>query len=137
MAESSKKQRGRGRGKPFQKGQSGNPGGRPKLPPEVHEVRALAREYTIEALEGLMAIARSKKAPAAARVAAYRDVIDRGHGRPTQAVEVTGKDGSPLVPRFPVKGLSDATLAELEDAYAKDAESAPAAAPPDAAGSAG
>ena len=33
---------------PFQKGKSGNPGGRPKV---VGEVQALAREYTTEAIE--------------------------------------------------------------------------------------
>ena len=35
---------------PFEKGKSGNPGGRPKL---VGEVQALAREYTKQAIETL------------------------------------------------------------------------------------
>ena len=37
-------------GKPFRKGQSGNPGGRPKV---VAEVKELAREHTAEAIETL------------------------------------------------------------------------------------
>ena len=52
---------------PFEKGKSGNPGGRPKV---VGEVQALAREYTKEAVETLRDILRDKKAPPAARVAA-------------------------------------------------------------------
>jgi hypothetical protein len=33
--------------------------------------------------------------PAAARVAACREVLDRGHGRPRQAVELTGAEAGP------------------------------------------
>ena len=42
----------RGRGRPFAKGQSGNPGGRPK---ENLEVQALARVHTVAAIERLAA----------------------------------------------------------------------------------
>jgi len=38
-------------GKPFKKGQSGNPGGRPKI---VGEVKELARTHTAEAIETLV-----------------------------------------------------------------------------------
>ena len=44
----------------FKKGQSGNPGGRPK---EVREVAALARERTTQAIETLTEIMLSKKGP--------------------------------------------------------------------------
>jgi hypothetical protein len=47
---------------PFEKGKSGNPGGRPKV---IGEVQALARQYTTEAIETLRDIMRDKKAPAA------------------------------------------------------------------------
>lgn len=71
-------------GKPFKKGQSGNPGGRPK---EVAEVRELARTHTTLAIETLAAIAKSADRDAA-RVAAANSLLDRGWGRPLTEIEV-------------------------------------------------
>ena len=39
-------------GKPFKKGQSGNPGGRPKV---IAELKELAKEHTVEAIHWLFA----------------------------------------------------------------------------------
>jgi hypothetical protein len=63
----------------FQKGKSGNPGGRPK---EVAEVKALARERTVRAINVLTKIMESSKATDAARVAACKELLDRGWGKP-------------------------------------------------------
>ena len=77
----------------FKKGQSGNPGGRPK---EIAEVRELAREQTEFAIETLVRIAGDKKATHAAQVSAASALLDRGWGKPIQAMEHTGKDGGPI-----------------------------------------
>lgn len=73
------------RGRPFTKGQSGNPGGRPK---EEAHVRDLARAQTVRAVETLVAIMENKRSPAAARVSAAIALLDRGYGRPAQQVNV-------------------------------------------------
>lgn len=50
-------------------------------------VREAAQQYTEEALNGLVAIMRDENSPAAARLAACREILDRGHGKPTQSIE--------------------------------------------------
>jgi Family of unknown function (DUF5681) len=62
-------------GKPFKKGQSGNPGGRPKV---IAEVKELARAHTGEAIETLVSIMSNPKAASAARVSAANALLDRG-----------------------------------------------------------
>lgn len=57
-------------------------------------LRAYAGEYTIEAIDGLIAIARNVAMPPQARVSAWREVLDRGHGKPPQAI--TDPDGNAL-----------------------------------------
>jgi|SRR6516164_5801008 hypothetical protein len=69
---------------PFVKGQSGNPGGRPK---EVADVRALARQSGKDAIATLKAIMDDVQAPPAARIAASVALLDRGYGRPEQRFE--------------------------------------------------
>jgi hypothetical protein len=65
-------------------GPSPNPGGRPK---KVGDVRELAKKYTEEAVQTLATIMRSEEAPPAARTAAAAALLDRGYGRPAQAVD--------------------------------------------------
>jgi Family of unknown function (DUF5681) len=85
-------------GKPFKKGQSGNPGGRPKV---VAEVKELARAHTGEAIETLVSIMSSPKAAPAARVSAANALLDRGYGKPPQHQHITGADGPQYVVRLP------------------------------------
>jgi Family of unknown function (DUF5681) len=69
---------------PFQKGQSGNPGGRPKV---IGVVQDLARAHTPEAINTLAEIINDDKAPSAQRISAATALLDRGWGKPVQAVE--------------------------------------------------
>lgn len=76
---------------PFKKGQSGNPGGRPR---ENYEVRNLARSHTEEAIERLAFWMRSDNAKASP--AACNALLNRAWGTPVQMTELTGRDGGPL-----------------------------------------
>lgn len=70
-------------------------GGRKKGTPNkaTAEVKALAMQYTPDAIKGLVKLAKTAKSEQA-RVAAWREILDRACGRPAQAVEVTNPDGS-------------------------------------------
>jgi hypothetical protein len=72
----------------------GSPG-RPKgIPNKASaEIRALAQEYTPEAIRILVKIMRSSPHPQA-RVAAIRELLDRGHGKAAQAI--TGDGDGPV-----------------------------------------
>ena len=78
----------------FKKGQSGNPGGRPKM---FSEVRALAQEHCPAAIKKLVALMDS----ADERVvhAACKELLDRGIGKPAQAVTGEGGEG-PVILRW-------------------------------------
>lgn len=49
------------------------------------ELKAVAGEYTAEAIEILIGIARASESDAA-KVSACRELLDRGHGKSTQAI---------------------------------------------------
>ena len=67
----------------FKKGQSGNPGGRPK---DLEGVQALARSYCPEAINTLAEIMRDTQSSAAARVSASQALLERGYGKPPQTI---------------------------------------------------
>jgi hypothetical protein len=66
---------------PWSRGQSGNPGGRPRA---LAEVVALARAETAANITALVRIRDDRNSPPAAVVAASTALLDRAWGRPTQ-----------------------------------------------------
>ena len=71
----------------WKRGQSGNPGGRPKVSAEI---RDLARDHGAQAIERLVALMHSKNENVAVRAA--EALLDRGYGRPMQGMEVIEKE---------------------------------------------
>ncbi len=87
----------------FTKGQSGNPGGRPK---GVAEVRELAQKLTPRAFEELERIAFTSPDDRA-RLAAIAMIFDRGYGKPEQPLKVED-DGEPREFRIVWGGVQSA-----------------------------
>ena len=80
----------------WKKGESGNPGGRPKANLEVIE---LARSYCTAAIKRLAYLSTKAKSESA-QVAACTALLDRGFGKPPQALKVGGDGNSPLIARI-------------------------------------
>lgn len=69
----------------FQPGQSGNPGGRPKIEPKIKELAQAACPKAIRKLIALLDSSDEKTVIAAANA-----LLDRGIGKPTQQVQASG-----------------------------------------------
>ena len=76
----------------FRPGVSGNTDGRPKRPETIEarrvvaDVKAAARELTLDAMDTLEKAMTDQKAPRAAKITAAIAVLDRGWGKPQQTV---------------------------------------------------
>lgn len=86
-------------GRPFAKGSSGNPNGRPKA---ALDITKLARQYGpagVEMLAELAGLTPGKVAePDTARIAAIKELLDRGFGKATQLI--TGDPERPVAIEF-------------------------------------
>ncbi len=85
-AENSKKQKPRG--KSFEKGRTGNAGGRPKRTPEELDLVAACKAKAPEALAVLIEIMQNGEQEKN-RMSAAQVIIERGYGKPTQAIDAT------------------------------------------------
>ena len=69
----------------FQKGQSGNPSGRPKIP---EDVRIKIRAACPEAVDYLIELMSNPEEKTAYRLDAAKTLLDRGYGKPVQMQDV-------------------------------------------------
>ena len=100
--------------KPFKKGESGNPGGRPKKDLASIIAREVFEEYP-EKIKAAFVKALERGDPAA-----FKALADRAYGRLPQPVEHAGSDGAPIEIIFGcemppwVKPYQEAATAKLE-----------------------
>jgi hypothetical protein len=86
----------------FRKGQSGNPGGRPR---SLASVMHAARRHTLEAIQTEVKLMRSAESESV-KLSAAEAILSRGWGKPVQAFQVDG--------RFLTKKLADLTPEEIQ-----------------------
>ncbi len=97
----------RGPGRPFPKGTTGNPGGRPKMPPELAEALRSRNMKSVEVLSkvqddflrGLYVDEKGgvHEAPKASEaIKASEVLLAYSIGKPRESVELTGEDGGPI-----------------------------------------
>jgi hypothetical protein len=67
----------------FAPGQSGNAGGRPR---SQSAIQILALRFCREAMEGIVELGRKGTREDAIRLQAYREILDRGIGKPAQSM---------------------------------------------------
>lgn len=103
----------------FRPGQSGNPGGRPKT---TALLRQMAQDQAEANVRALVEIRDNKRASASARIAAIRELFDRGFGKAIQTVD--GK--ADLLPvHFVIEGLYDSESASTANQFMNDTNARP------------
>jgi len=78
--------------KPFKKGQSGNPKGRPKMPDLSEAISKILNDEKDgkTALDAILAALRAKAAKGDVRAA--QELLDRAYGKAKQHIEHTGQE---------------------------------------------
>ena len=83
----------------FKRGQSGNPGGRPKLPADIREAFKAKAPEALEVLERCLQSNDDRVAMMAAQA-----ILDRGYGRPVQSIDANiSEDRVRYIAEVPVK----------------------------------
>lgn len=72
----------------FKPGQSGNPAGRPRKTPEQKDALAAIRDLAPNAASVLQEIMSDPSAPAAARIRAAVEILDRTYGKAETPIKV-------------------------------------------------
>lgn len=90
MAENSKETAKKPRGKPFPKGVSGNPGGRPPMP---EELKITAQGFCPEVLQTWVTIMRNPDARDSDRIKAGENIMDRAYGKAPQHIDASMEGG--------------------------------------------
>jgi hypothetical protein len=114
----------RGKGKPFPKGVSGNPSGRPPKDPEISETLKLK---SLEAVNKLIKLMDSEDERVA--LSAVNSFLDRALGKPValNALEMSGPGGAPLeiAPAVDISALNDEELRLYGAIYRKAVNTGP------------
>lgn len=93
--------------KPFEKGQSGNPAGRPKKLPELDKLLADVLGEEKDGISAADAILKKLRQMATqGNLRAAEILLDRAYGKPKQTIEQTGKNGDPINVNFSVERLT-------------------------------
>lgn len=96
-------------GKVGDKGYTGNPGGRPKMP---EELKKAFQEASEEARKTLVEVMRNGIKDCD-RVKASEVILDRAWGKPVQSVDATVNDGSTIIDTSKLTAEQKTVLAEL------------------------
>lgn len=97
----------------FKPGQSGNPGGRPKLTLSDRELREMCKGYCPEAIQTVYHLMKNSEEDRV-KVSCAEILLERGHGKPAQSVTISGDADNPIVHEL-IVGPRQETMLEWQE----------------------